>query len=498
MIIEFFCTLILIILIIYYWSISTYGYWRERNVPGPDPLPLVGNFKDVLMGKKSFGRWLDDYYVQYPNDKFIGVFIRRQPLLIMKDLDILRDIFIRDFSKFPDRGLKTFEHAEPLSQHLVNLDHTKWRPLRHKLSPAFTSGKLKEMFYLLVECGDNFKDYVTKTVNKENDGIIEVRDLTARFTTDVIGTCAFGLQLNAMADEESEFRKMGKYVFDIDWKKLIRFRIREAAPWLYRLLAPIMHDSVVTNFFTNIMKDTIEYRRANKVVKHDFIDLIMELQDNPDKIDIKLTDTLLTSQLFVFFLAGFETSSTTMSNALYELAQHHDYQDKLRDEIRGVLKSNDGRLSYELVKNMKFMDMIFKETLRKYPPATFLIRRADTNYTFTDTNVTIRKDIRVMIPVMAIHHDPAIYKDPEVFNPDRFTDEEIAARHPMSFLAFGDGPRNCIGARFANHQTKVGLIKLLENFKVDVCEKTEIPYEVNPRSFLLAPKNGIYLKFSKI
>lgn len=83
--------------------------------------------------------------------------------------------------------------------------------------------------------------------------------------------------------------------------------------------------------------------------------------------------------------------------------------------------------------------------MRKYPPATFLIRRADTNYTFTDTNVTIRKDIRVMIPVMAIHHDPAVYKDPEVFNPDRFTDEEIAARHPMSFLAFGDGPRNCIG-----------------------------------------------------
>ncbi|XP_074096816.1 putative cytochrome P450 6a14 [Cotesia typhae] len=141
---------------------------------------------------------------------------------------------------------------------------------------------------------------------------------------------------------------------------------------------------------------------------------------------------------------------------------------------------------------------LIPETLRKYPPATFLVRRADANYTFNNTNVTIRKDIRVMIPVMAIHRDPAIYGDPERFDPERFSEEELIKGRPMSFLAFGDGPRNCIGARFANHQTKVGLIKILQHFRVDVCNKTEIPYEVNPRSFLLAPKKGIYLQFSKI
>lgn len=88
---------------------------------------------------------------------------------------------------------------------------------------------------------------------------------------------------------------------------------------------------------------------------------------------------------------------------------------------------------------------LISETLRKYPPATFLVRRADANYTFSNMNVTIRKDIRVMIPVMAIQRDPAIYGDPERFDPERFSDEEVTKRHPMSFLAFGDGPRNCIG-----------------------------------------------------
>ncbi|KAK0073809.1 hypothetical protein PV325_009196 [Microctonus aethiopoides] len=470
---------------------------NNRGVLGPKPIPLLGNFKDVLMGKISFGEWISIYYKKYDELPMFGMFIRRRPVLIVRDLDLIKDILIRDFSKFPDRGLKTFEKAEPLSQHLVNLEHQKWRPLRNKLSPAFTSGKLKEMFYLLLDCGNNFQRYMEKNVMKDEP--IEVRDLTARFTTDVIGTCAFGLQMNAMADEESEFRKMGKDVFSMNTLKIIKFRIREGAPWLYELLAPIMRDNIVTNFFMKIMKDTIEYRRKNNVIKHDFIDQIMELQDHPDKIpEVKLTDSLLTSQLFVFFLAGFETSSTTMSNALYELAQHQDYQNKLRHEIRDVLKENNDSLTYESVKSMKYLDMVFRETLRKYPPAMVLVRRSDCQYTFAGTHLTIPKNTLIMISLMGIHNDPKIYPNPNVFDPERFTPEAIASRHPMSYLAFGDGPRNCIGARLANHQSKVGLIKILERFRVDVCEKTEIPYKINPRGFLLAPLNGIHLKFSKI
>lgn len=354
--------LVAIIISFYYWSISTFRFWQDRGVLGPKPIPLLGNFKDVLMGEISFGEWIAIYYKKYDELPMFGMFIRRRPVLIVRDLDLIKDILIRDFSKFPDRGLKTFEKAEPLSQHLVNLEHKKWRPLRNKLSPAFTSGKLKEMFYLLLDCGNNFQRYMEKNVVKDEP--IEVRDLTARFTTDVIGTCAFGLQMNAMADEESEFRKMGKDVFSMNTFKIIKFRIREGAPWLYELLAPIMRDNIVTNFFMKIMKDTVEYRRKNNVIKHDFIDQIMELQDHPDKIpEVELTDSLLTSQLFVFFLAGFETSSTTMSNALYELAQHQDYQNRLRHEIRHVLKENNDSLTYESVKSMKYLDMVFRGEL---------------------------------------------------------------------------------------------------------------------------------------
>ena len=98
----------------------------------------------------------------------------------------------------------------------------------------------------------------------------------------------------------------------------------------------------------------------------------------------------------------------------------------------------------------------------------------------------------------ALHHDADIYPNPEVFNPENFNEDAIEARHPMTYLPFGDGPRNCIGSRFAIFQTKVGLITILRNYKVDVCEKTMIPYEFIKTSFLLTPKGGIYLKLTKL
>lgn len=85
------------------------------------------------------------------------------------------------------------------------------------------------------------------------------------------------------------------------------------------------------------------------------------------------------------------------------------------------------------------------ETLRMYPPITVLMRKATENYTFSDYNVTLRKGDKVWIPIYGIHRDLKYHPNPDTFDPDRFKDEEVSSRHPMVFLPFGDGPRNCIG-----------------------------------------------------
>lgn len=237
----------------------------------------------------------------------------------------------------------------------------------------------------------------------------------------------------------------------------------------------------------------------NNIYRPDFINSLIDLQEHPEKVPTaELTDTFLTSQAFVFFVAGFETSSTTIAHCLYELAQNHDVQDKLREEIVKNDVTFGKLLTYEKIKAMKYLDKVFKETLRKYPILPMIPREALHDYTFQRQNVSIPKGTKVWIPAFGIHRDPNIYPNPDKFDPERFSEEAIAKRHPMSFLAFGDGPRICVGVRFAHYQAKIGIISVIRNHKVDICEETIIPYKHEPQALLLAPEGGVTLKVTKI
>ncbi|CAL7950313.1 unnamed protein product [Xylocopa violacea] len=408
---------------------------------------------------------------------------------------MIQDVLVSDFTVFADRGFPIFPKAEPLGEHLFALEPKRWRPLRMKLSPTFTSGRLKEMFPLVVECAGNLEKYLDR-VAKRNDPV-ECREVAAKFTTDVIGSCAFGISMNALSNEESEFRKMGKRLFMPCLKQSLRDMCRQFMPFVYNQFGSALQPEGVDQFLKNVVRDTMKYREENNITRPDFINTLIELKNHPDKLEnVELTNALLTAQAFVFFAAGFETSSTTMAHALYELAQHQDIQDKLREEIRETYQKNDGVLTYQAIKDMKYLDKVFKETLRKYPVLPLLTRNASEKYTFKGTKITVEKGTKLWIPVYGIQKDPNVYPDPENFDPERFNDVAEATRHPMAYLPFGSGPRNCIGSRFAYYQSKVGITTIIRNHKVNLCEETLMPYKSEPRLFLLAPRKGMYLKIT--
>nr|XP_031836144.1 cytochrome P450 6A1-like [Nomia melanderi]XP_031836145.1 cytochrome P450 6A1-like [Nomia melanderi] len=495
--IEVICGIVAVVLLFYYYLVAHYNFWKKQGVPGPEPELVFGTTKQVLFSQKSLGSYAAAIYKKYKGEPLIGIYENRQPALIINDPDLIKTVLIKDFTKFSNRAVGINEVAEPLSQHLFSLETKRWRPLRTRLSPVFTSGKLKEMFSLILECSNGLEKYMDKLLANGNE--IDCRELAARFTTDVIGSCAFGINMNSMSEEESEFRRVGKKFFSTTIGHILRFKLRDLTPWFYTLLGYVLPRPDYMTFFMKSVSEMMEYRKKNNVVRKDFIDTLIDIQAHPEKLgDIKITDSLLAAQAFVFFIAGFETSSTTISNALYELAQHQDIQDKLREEIKEHEKMNNGEWHYENIKAMPVLDSVFKETMRMYSPVTVLIRQSVADYTFEDLKVWIPKGTTVLIPMYGMLHDPDIYPNPEVFNIDRFKEEEESKRHPMHYLPFGDGPRNCIGARFAIFQTKIGLIKILRNHKVDVCKATVIPYQINERAFLLTPNHPITLKISKI
>ncbi|KAL9922035.1 putative cytochrome P450 6a14 [Glossina fuscipes fuscipes] len=491
------------------YLVNNYTYWKTRGVLHEMPLPLLGNFKGV--GRKYSIRDVSErVYKKFKNfAPLAGIYAFVTPALLIFDLDLVKCILIRDFSSFHDRPIFNNVKDDPLTGHLVTLEGEQWKAMRTKLSPVFTGARMKFMLPTIVKVGQQFTEALTDAFKNSSDQILEIKDFCARFTTDVIGNCVFGVECNSCKDPQSEFRVMGRSIFNEPRHHPIVQAFITTNPKLARWLRMKIIPDKISAFILNLIHQTIDYRIKNKIKRNDFVQLLMELRNESEfehknvkleKIDLSLGLTIeqMAAQAFVFFIAGFETSSTTMSFCLYELAKHPDIQAKLRLEIETVLKQHNNELTYEALNSMSYMEQVVAETLRLYPVLPILARKCRQSYQVPNTTLTIEKGTLIWLPVSAIHRDADLYEEPDTFKPERFEPSEIEKRHPCAYLPFGDGPRNCIGMRFGKMQTKIGLISFLREYSVGPCDKTEIPVELDPKNFLISAKNGIYLKMSKV
>ena len=212
-----------------------------------------------------------------------------------------------------------------------------------------------------------------------------------------------------------------------------------------------------------------------------------------ESADGKLTKIEGAAQAYVIFAGGFETSSSTMSYCIYELACNPHIQDKVADEINATLKKFGG-LTYDNVQEMTYLHKVVEEVLRKYPAAATIHRVCTKDIDLPTTNLHVDKGIDIVIPVLGIHRDPEIYPDPDKFDPERFNEENIASTHPCNYLPFGDGPRICIGMRFGYLVVKVGIINILSKYRISVIPGTPIPLEFDPGTLILSSKSDICIR----
>ncbi|XP_062562557.1 cytochrome P450 6a8-like [Armigeres subalbatus] len=483
-------------------------FWSDRGIPcAPNPEFLFGHVRDQLT-KRHASYVHQDLYRQFKarGESFAGYSFFSVPAIMTVDPELVKTILVRDFGIFHDRGIFNNPKDDPLSGHLFLLEGLQWKVLRQMLSPTFTSGRMKMMFGAIMEVAEKFRQFMVE--NRGREPVIEMKEVLAMFTTDVIGTCAFGIECNTLNNPDSDFLKYGKMVFEQKLSIMAKFIFASLFKDLGRALGIKLVEADLENFFMGLVRETVEFREKNNVQRNDFMNLLLQLKnkgrlldqlDEGELIESRgLTMDELAAQCFVFFIAGFETSSTTMNFCLYELAKNPDIQEKLRVEIEKAIASNDGQVTYDLVMGHRYLDNVVNETLRKYPPLESLNRVPISDYTVPGTQHVLPKQTMITIPVYAMHHDPEYYPDPERFDPDRFIPEAVQARHPYTFIPFGEGPRNCIGMRFGVMQTKIGLITLLRNFRFSPSSKTPERLVFEVKSFVLSPKGGNYLKFDKI
>lgn len=485
------------VLLFYIYAYSPFDYWKKCGVTQvPVELPVVGNFVRGLSEPAAVR--LKRNYDNYPDERYVGTYDVRTPVLLIRDPDLVESFLIKDFSHFYNRGNPSNPETK-LGKHLLNLKDERWKGLRNKLTPTFTTGKLKGMHSQLVECGEN----LIRSMKKLEDGRpFEIRDVVSRFTMDVIASCAFGLNLDTINDSESPFRKIGLTSFTPSLFTQVVLKLPQELRTLLKRLNIGSTPPQMLDYFIGAVDETIAHRAQNKMVRPDFLHLMNELyQKDKESIEKKQLDpkdphvfdhSTLVSNAFVFFLAGFETTATTISYAMYELAMNDDVQEEVFKEVSSVLRKHGGTPTFDACQEMELLERVISETLRKYPPAVSVDRKASHEYTVPGSNLTLPAGSNILVPIYALHHDPQYFPDPEKFLPERFDESKTAIRKG-TYLPFGGGPRICIGARFARLEAKVGLAMIVNNFQLVRSEKTVSPLKFAKLAVTLVPEGGVWV-----
>lgn len=278
--------------ILYYYSTWTYNYWKTRGVPYMKPLPLIGNSRLLFVrGKKHTSEDQIESYEKFSDERFFGRYNFRTPVLVVRDPDLVEAVLVRDFTNFRNRGFRVDHKLDKLSLHLVNLRDGQWKYLRNKLTPVFSSAKLKSMLKTLIDCTDSLNEILDSTA--ESGESLSAKRVMADFSTYVIGHCAFGLNMNTLKNPDSQFRKMAKVFFRPTPLARIRVMIRLIFPRLLRWLNWKALPKKMENFFIGIIKDTVTARENRNIQVPDFLQLLINLK----KGDAKLIDERKTENI---------------------------------------------------------------------------------------------------------------------------------------------------------------------------------------------------------
>lgn len=481
-----------LIVVLYLYLRYYYKHWERLNIAGPKLDEMIfGKMRDAIVSNKNIAHVLYKNYEDYKEHDLVGIYKYLSPAVLIRNPEYVNKVLVQDFDHFQANGFHVGRHDEITSRNPLIVNGPMWRKARDEIAPAFSSGKLKDMVPLTLKASNNMIDYIRDNLALSYEEGFNARDLCKKYVTDNVASCAFGLEVNCFDGQANTFRKMVENVFDINIyavRTLTYFS--KLSNWLKQKLV----GQRGKYYFRGIVESTVKRRKTSSVRRNDFIDVMMQLKET-DNIDMVLANSVQ------IITNGTETTSTTMTFLMYLLAVNLNVQEWVREEIDAVLKKHNDEMTYEAINDMEYMDQVINETLRIYPAIQVIQRKCTIAYTFPKTNsmpaLTVNLGTNIYVAVRALHMDEQYFPNPETFEPKRFSPENIDKVPKHVFLPFGDGPRICLGQRFAMIQMKVGLARLLKDFDLRLNNDTIEPVELNSASVFTKPLNPIIVNFYK-
>ncbi|HEC2410963.1 TPA: cytochrome P450 [Campylobacter jejuni] len=443
------------------------------------PKPYKNKASTLLTFLLKRRSWLDGLYERSYKMQTGYVKMPNFDLYVINDTKEVKRMMVDEVREFPKSAFLHELLSPLLGESIFTTNGEVWKKQRELLRPSFEMTRINKVFNLMSEAVADMMDRFGKY---PNHAVIEVDEAMTFITADVI----FRTIMSSKLDEEKGKKILNAFVtFQEQSVHTAMRRMFRFPKWLSYVLGDRKRakaGDVIRQVLSDIIKP--RYDMADNAEFEDILGSLLLVVDADTNKRFSFEEIL--DQVAMLFLAGHETTASSLTWTLYLLSLYPKEQEKAYEEITQVLQGGAIEISY--LRQFKYLTNIFKESLRLYPPVGFFAREAKKDTQVRDK--LIKKGSGVVIAPWLIHRHEEFWTNPHGFNPSRFEGEY----KKDAYLPFGVGERICIGQGFAMQEAILILANILKTYKLEL-EEGFVPDVVGRLTVRSA--NGMRIKFSK-
>jgi cytochrome P450 len=437
--------------------------------PGPKGLPIFGIAGDITKDPLDFFVKL---FQQYGDIAYFT--IGGQKFYLFSHPDHVQYILQgnhRNYEKGPN-----YDKLRPLlGNGLVTSNGAFWLRQRRLIQPAFHRQRLAGFAAIMTDSADEMLNRWDAHASQQKP--LNVADEFMRVTLEIVSRAMFSTTTTDFSDTiNKNLPVVLERTNDRFWELFDLSMLPTPTNRRY---------NQAVRALDTIIYGVIERRKLGHEHFDDLLDMLLSATD--EDTGERMTDTQLRDEAMTIYLAGHETTANALSWAHYLLAQHPEVMGKLRSEVDSVLQGRTPTM--EDVAALKYTRMVIDETLRVYPSVWSIARTPITPDTIG--GYPIQPGVNVALAQYVTHRHPAFWENPEVFEPERFSAERSAGRHPYAYFPFGGGPRLCIGNNFALIEATLILAMIVQRYEMELV--TDQVIEPQP-VVTLRPRYGIQMR----
>jgi cytochrome P450 len=418
--------------------------------PRPRPLPALAALARVVWS--GDGNLLSLLPAEAYRRDVCHLGYSRRSILIVNEPGLLRDILVDPSGMHPKNDLMVGA-LEPLVGNSIFVSSGEtWRRQRRMVDPAFTRMRINRAFGSMVAAVDDYEVLLDEAAATGEPLSLDLA--MSHLTADIICRTVFSTSLRSQTardvfeaftvfERQVAHVELKRLIFDVPFAKIPQHAwVLEACRRIRRHLGDLV--------------DT--HRGPDGAGRTDIAADVIAARDQDTGLPFSREE--LIDQLGVFFLAGHETTASVLTWTFFILATQPDVVGRMRAEIDVVV--GQGAVEFDHLRHLPYVRNVFRETLRLYPPLTFIPRVAAEPCRIGSFNV--KRGTMIMIAPWVLHRHEAHWREPHRFDPDRFTPEREGEIRPGTYIPFGLGPRTCVGAGFAQTEATLILARLTRRF----------------------------------